>query len=906
MTVASLWKVLDDAGCGVAVGANELMNPNQSRLDLINPWNYNEANRESLPSQRPVLAVDLSIWICEALTSQAMAANHTNPALHLAFTRTMKLLGMGIKVVIVIEGKRRVRRTEEPDSFRKRRTGTAFWKACKSCEGMFECMGVPVVKAKAEGEALCALLNLRGVVDGVISNDGDCLLFGAKVVYTKFSIENLQNAEVIRYESSGLAAIVEEENDESRTAADRGKIVLSRHDLVSFALLTGSDLAGNGLPKIGHKKAVRFIYKCKHDHPLSTETAAIDELRSWARTAGVMQEFGCVEIGVKEGRVRCCTTCSHPGDKRSHLKGGCETCGTEPGEPCFDFTGSDRFRQSLRAKALALQPSFAPAMVVDSYLRPNDNSIPLVLEGITAATLEMKMPRIQAFLALKLIVKGQSHATSREYVMESLSRLLVRRSLFGDLRTTLAAPQKRCFSKEVPLPIAITRQLVRDKAQCFEVSWRVSATVTDSDGNGIDGYEFSTIEPKDVIKKQFPDLVSRYREAEVERLKQGNAERDKRKDFIETFLLCKTDHDPDDESKHARKQAGKKKRHLGCFFEGQRGKRSPNRKRARLDIAETDEMKALMRPFGEVKRMASDDFDYSTIASGSIAFDICGPANKTRKQYGRSKIRHFDAEPLGMSIVVNSSTDQNCVEKHVDGDDVADYKSSANQNTLDRRPDEHDAVLILPTMHSRQDACFKTSHVLQLPPPSLSHVGERDKADLSCPDHIYHQLGRSYERKEHVLPTCMQPQVVEGYKMSSKHGNAERITLQRKSLDSLGGIVSCEPFSKPATVGGTPDLTVEKSRRPESLTSSRAKQRIGRCPPDAWMDSVVVEEMLAVVSDSRVVRRLDFDDVHLSPECVRGSTKIPSLSSGRRHLIVCDMGIQISVSPLLARGPIRP
>ncbi len=896
MTVASLWKVLDNAGCGVAVGANEMMNPNHVCLDLTNPWNYNQPNRESLPFQRPVLAVDLSIWICEALTSPAMAANHKNPALHLVFTRTMKLLGMGIKLVVVIEGKRRIRRTEEPDSFRKRRTGTAFWKACTSCEGMFECMGVPVVRAKAEGEALCALLNLRGVVDGVISNDGDCLLFGAKVVYTKFSIENLQNSEVVRYESSSLAAVVEEENDERQHAADCGKILLSRHDLVSFALLTGSDLAGNGLPKIGHKKAVRFIYKCKHDHPLSVETAAIDELRSWARTAFVVRESGCVSMGLKEGRGRCCTTCSHPGDKRSHLKDGCETCGTEPGVLCFQFTGNDRFRQSLRSKALALQPTFSPAMVVDAYLKPNDNSIPLVLEGATAATLEMKAPSIKSFLALKLLVKGQSHAASRAYVMESLSRLLVRRSLFGNSTKLLSATQRRGLSKEMPLPIRITRQLVRDKAPCFEVSWRVSSTVTDSDGNGIDGYEFSTIEPKELIKKRFPDLVTNFRDVEVERLKQGNAEREKRKDFIETFLLCKAGYgEIDDESEQGCKREGKKKRRLESFFEGQREKGCPSRKRAKVNVTETEEIKALTRPFGEVKRMASDDYDYSTIASGSIVFGLCGPAGKTTKQYGRPKIRQFDLEPLGMSIAVSkSSIVQHCVETHVGEDTLAECRPTANQNARERRLEKRKPASALPTDHSIQEECVETTVASRLPQSSLQCVSQHDEAELMTSlMRSNTQLRRRYEREG--PPTPVQPNMVNAIESSLEQGNNWRITSQLESLDSLADVRSRKKA----------ELTVELSQPSVSLRFMHFGRQMLHINPDAWMERVVTEEVLTIASDTHVVRRLDFDDVHLSPTYLMDSAKIPCLTPGQRHFIVCDMGIPISVSPLMARGAVR-
>ena len=202
MGVNSLWKALDEAGCGKPVGIQELCNPNgrspSAGSQAVNPWNIHRhaKARQQRAKKKIYLAVDLSIWICESLSS-VMAENHQNPAIHLVFTRTVKLLSMGIGLVFVIEGKRRMRdagitMNDEADKFRKRRNGTAFWKACKNCHDMLKLMGVTVVRAKAEGEALCALLNQKGIVDGVISNDGDCLLFGAKVVYTKFSIDNLE------------------------------------------------------------------------------------------------------------------------------------------------------------------------------------------------------------------------------------------------------------------------------------------------------------------------------------------------------------------------------------------------------------------------------------------------------------------------------------------------------------------------------------------------------------------------------------------------------------------------------------------------------------------------------------------------------------------------------------------
>lgn len=126
---------------------------------------------------------------------------------------------MGIKLIFVIEGNRRIRFQNENEKLSQldnndnarssfhlvnRRSGTLFWKACTSCEQILKLLGVDVVRAEAEGEALCALLNSRGIVDGVITNDGDTLLYGASVIYTNFSIENLDSTKIIRYELSKL------------------------------------------------------------------------------------------------------------------------------------------------------------------------------------------------------------------------------------------------------------------------------------------------------------------------------------------------------------------------------------------------------------------------------------------------------------------------------------------------------------------------------------------------------------------------------------------------------------------------------------------------------------------------------------------------------------------------------
>jgi flap endonuclease GEN len=494
-------------------------------------------------------------------------------------------------------------------------------------------LGVPVVRAKAEGEALCALLNQRDIVDGVISNDGDCLLFGAKVVYTRFSIDNLDKKQVIRYDASELRGLVSDNEDDADVNAaahecvtsreNSSYVTLGRGDLVSFALLTGSDLAGNGLPKVGHKKAIRFIKQCQSDSPLSPTTAAIDELKSWARTASVLDGHAA---NAYEGQERCCSLCCHPGDKRSHEKHGCETCGTQPGEPCYAASAGDKFRRGLRAKALAMTPKFDPSFVMAAYMRPNDNQVPLTLAGETARSLRMNAPRFGDMMTFPHIIKGQSFVGSREYIKQSMARLLARTHLFNDSNPpSNKGRQKNRLSREQPIPVEITRKLVQNNVPCYNIAWSVGATISDSEGNGIDGYEFSTIEAQTLIEKRHPDLVSAFLEREKEEAKQGDAEANRRRSFLREIL----NNNNADELKEAGDDAAKprkKGRHLkrAGFFEKKRGIGFDVAPKHAHDSKATgsDDVQKLMAIVGMSQRAKAEEFNDSSIEEESVESDL--------------------------------------------------------------------------------------------------------------------------------------------------------------------------------------------------------------------------------------------------------------------------------------------
>jgi XPG I-region/Chromatin organization modifier domain 2 len=567
MTVASLWKALDRAGCGRPVGIEELRDHHRIRAKT-NPWNYNEMEKKAT-DHRPALAVDLSIWICEALTSSEMKNQHiADPSLSLVYNRTLKLLNLGIKLVVVIEGKRRIRQAVTPsdniesecfgsgsegsrgvaadagngkenqrhDKFRKRRGGAPFWSACQRCEKMLLQMGVTVVRAKAEGEALCALLNQRGVVDGVISKDGDCFLFGAKVMYTKFSIDNLEQKRVMRYDIDDLRACVDDEDgnqyDQTRRLSKDGHeiVKLSRDDLIAFAVLTGSDLVGEGVTMVGCRKAIRFIRKCQIDNPLKvlneseSISPALELLKSWEKLARRMAQSSYSTTAFERDRDKkessqgpICSCCGHSGTKSSHKKHGCKECGTEPGEYCLFLSPGARFKASLHAKVMELKSEFGPMAVADVYLNPNDNQLPLSLVGTTARTLQMRRPRFEDLMKSSFIVRGRSLTESRAYLQKSVAPYMARFELFRQLEET-GTVNNSCvdscpsngWNQKKAVPVRLNGRRLKNGNTCFEVSWMVKATMTDDKGNPINEFEFSTIEQESMIKKCYPNLINTF------------------------------------------------------------------------------------------------------------------------------------------------------------------------------------------------------------------------------------------------------------------------------------------------------------------------------------------------------------------------------------------------------------
>ncbi|KAJ1446821.1 PIN domain-like protein [Pelagophyceae sp. CCMP2097] len=139
------------------------------------------------------LAVDLSIWLVEAASSAALAEAHAKPHLFLVFSRAVFLLKRGCRLVCVLDGERDPRKRWRDGrgngaSGSRRRLDDAGREAALLLHGL----GVPTFVASGEAEAMCARLQLAGLVDGVVTEDGDAFAYGAAAVYRDFTVGALR------------------------------------------------------------------------------------------------------------------------------------------------------------------------------------------------------------------------------------------------------------------------------------------------------------------------------------------------------------------------------------------------------------------------------------------------------------------------------------------------------------------------------------------------------------------------------------------------------------------------------------------------------------------------------------------------------------------------------------------
>ena len=169
------------------------------------------------------------------------------------------------------------------------RRSKKFVAKCNRSRQVLELMGCPTLIADGEAEQLCAQLNRAGLVDGCVSQDGDCLCFGARRVFKTFSPCQQPTGWPLEYFDA----------DELRD-----RLGLGREQLVAAMLLLGCDFC-DGVELVGTVKARRFLRDYGAD--------VLKNLRAWIRGQGAAG-IHLYEDPHRDGRRQPphCSRCGRP------------------------------------------------------------------------------------------------------------------------------------------------------------------------------------------------------------------------------------------------------------------------------------------------------------------------------------------------------------------------------------------------------------------------------------------------------------------------------------------------------------------------------------------------------------------------------------------------------------------
>ncbi|XP_034555477.1 flap endonuclease GEN homolog 1 [Notolabrus celidotus] len=456
-------------------------------------WSIVEPVRESVPLYSltgKTLAVDLSLWVCEAQHVQAMMGRVTKPHLRNLFFRVSSLTLMGVKLVFVMEGEAPKIKAETMNKRTETRYG-GFKKApaskpkpsrnpsrgrfnavLRECAEMLDNMGMPWLTAAGEAEAMCAYLDSQGLVDGCITNDGDAFLYGAQTVYRNFNM-NSKDPQVECY----------------RTSRIQTELHLSRENLVGLAILLGCDYIPKGILGVGKEHALRLIQMLKGQ-------SLLQRFIQWK------EENTEVFEGVVK-KVAHCHICRHPGSAKAHERGGCLLCNSkhfcQPQDfdyqcPC-DWHRNEQTRQALsletniRKKTLASQ-KFPFTEIIQEFLISKDKPVSHFKRR------QPNMLLMQKFALQKM--EWPKHYTSEKVlVLMTYAELMNRK--YG-----------RESSSQIK-PLRILKPRVRSSVACFEIIWSTpDHFVFPEDRPADDQHEVRTVEEESLFCVAFPEVVEKY------------------------------------------------------------------------------------------------------------------------------------------------------------------------------------------------------------------------------------------------------------------------------------------------------------------------------------------------------------------------------------------------------------
>ena len=126
---------------------------------------------------------------------------------------------------------------------------------------LLQLCGIPWVESPSEAEAQCAALEELGLVDGVVTEDSDIFIFGAKKVYKNFFNEN-------KYCEAYYAKDIQKD------------LGLGKHQLVALAMLLGGDYT-DGVKGVGIVNGMEILQAFAVDDSAEGIKNGLQRLREW-------------------------------------------------------------------------------------------------------------------------------------------------------------------------------------------------------------------------------------------------------------------------------------------------------------------------------------------------------------------------------------------------------------------------------------------------------------------------------------------------------------------------------------------------------------------------------------------------------------------------------------------------
>ncbi|XP_077245682.1 5'-3' exonuclease family protein isoform X2 [Tasmannia lanceolata] len=386
--------------------------------DLLKPYARTE-DFDFLRDKK--VAVDLSFWIVQHET--AVKGNARNPHLRITFFRTINLFS----------------------------------------KELLELLGIPILRARCEAEALCAQLNSEGHVDACITADSDAFLYGAKCVIKCLRSNSKEPFEC--YHMSDIEA----------------GLGLKRKQLIAISLLVGNDHDLQGVPGIGLDTAVRFVQLFSEDeilnrlHDVGKGDTLVLQTCLKSITDGRTTTLGDSSIKTRSPH---CSNCGHPGSKRAHLKLACEYCNVYGNENCTEkpvgfkceCSTCDKDRRNKEQKKhenwqirvcqkIATEQSFPNNEIIEMYLCHNHGNF----SESDGPSLLWENPKIETLVDFLAYHQHWEPSYIRQRILPMLSTIFFREMASNPKEGSLLCGQYEFHS--------VQRVKVRYGHQFYLVKW---------------------------------------------------------------------------------------------------------------------------------------------------------------------------------------------------------------------------------------------------------------------------------------------------------------------------------------------------------------------------------------------------------------------------------------------------